>query len=349
MTMVAMTEGRAAQPPRVLVVLGMGGTIAGRAANAQDVVGYQAGVVPVADLLAGLVPPDGMRLEAEQVANVDSKDMTPALWQALLAAAWRHLQRPEVAALVITHGTDTLEETAWLLHAVLQPRRPVVLVGAMRPASAAAPDGPQNLADALTLAGDAVAQTAGGVWVTLAGRVFDARAVRKVHPARADAFGAGDGGPAAWVEAGRVRWLAQPAAVSPHPDQAARVQAALTAQRWPRVEWISSHGGADGALVRALLRQRHAAVAGEDADAPLAGLVVAGTGNGSLHTELVAALADAEDQGVTVWVTTRCPEGEVIPGDGGRARRPFAVTDLPPAKARLALSLHLLWQQAALS
>lgn len=223
--------------------------------------------------------------------------------------------------MVVTHGTDTLEETAWLLHAVLQPRRPVVLVGAMRPASAAASDGPQNLADALTLAGDAVAQTAGGVWVTLAGRVFDARAVRKVHPARADAFGAGDGGQGG-LGRGRARAVAGPTCRRLTPPRsggacAGRVdRAALAAGGW-----ISSHGGADGALVRALLRQRHTAVAGEDADAPLAGLVVAGTGNGSLHTELVAALADAEDQGVTVWVTTRCPEGEVIPGDGGRARR----------------------------
>ncbi|MGQ9725335.1 MAG: asparaginase, partial [Tepidimonas sp.] len=172
----------AAQRARVLVVLGMGGTIAGRAAAAHDVVGYRAGVVPVADLLAGLAPPAGCGVEAEQVANVDSKDMTPALWQALLAAVQRHLQRPEVVAIVITHGTDTLEETAWLLQTVLQPARPVIIVGAMRPASAVAPDGPQNLADALVLAADRRLQGAGGVWVTLAGRVFDARTVRKVHP-----------------------------------------------------------------------------------------------------------------------------------------------------------------------
>lgn len=341
-------DAAAQRPARVLVVLGMGGTIAGRAAAAHDVVGYRAGVVPVADLLAGLAPPAGLGVETEQVANVDSKDMTPALWQALLAAAQRHLRRPEVAALVVTHGTDTLEETAWLLQTVLRPARPVIVVGAMRPASAVAPDGPQNLADALVLAADGRLQGAGGVWVTLAGRVFDARTVRKVHPARADAFGAGDAGPAAWVEAGRVRWLAPPVPTPPEAGHEARERAVLGAERWPRVEWITSHAGADGALVRALLRQRRDALAGSDPDEPLAGLVVAGTGNGSLHARLADALADAQAEGVEVWVTTRCPEGEVLAGEGGRALRRFTVTDLPPAKARIALSLHLLWRRASL-
>lgn len=334
---------------RVIVVLGTGGTIAGRAASAQDLVGYQAGVVPVSDLLADLPVPAGLRLETEQVANVDSKDMSPVVWRALLAAADRHLSRPEVAALVITHGTDTLEETAWLLQAVLTPARPVVLVGAMRPASAAAPDGPQNLADALLLAADASHGGLGGVWVTLAGRVFDARSARKVHPSRADAFGGGDAGPAAWVEAGRVRWLQRPAPHSAVCDRAARLQAVLDAPRWPRVEWLTSHAAADGALVRALLRQRRDALAGHDDDAPLDGLVVAGSGNGSIHAALVEALATAEAEGVEVWVTTRCAEGEVVPGDSGRARRAFPVTGLPPAKARVALMLALLWRAAGVS
>jgi L-asparaginase len=336
----------------VLAVLGMGGTIAGRAASPHDVVGYQAGVVPVADLVAGMAPPVGWRVQAQQVANVDSKDMTVALWQALLGAVHARLQQPEVGAIVVTHGTDTLEETAWLLQTVLQPAWPVVLVGAMRPASALAPDGPQNLADALTLAVDRRLRAAGGVWVTLAGRVFAARTVTKVHPTRADAFGGGDAGPAAWVEAGRVRWVAPPAPLAGEaadPRQAARVQAVLAAPRWPRVEWIASHGGADGALVRALLRQRREAMAGRDADDALAGLVVAGTGNGSLHEQLAAALAQAQDEGVAVWVTTRCPQGEVVPGEGGRAARRFAVTDLPPPKARVSLSLQLLWQAAGLA
>ncbi|TSE25575.1 asparaginase [Tepidimonas aquatica] len=334
---------------RTLWVLGTGGTIAGRAAQAHDVVGYQAGVVPVQALLQGLVCPPGWRLQAQQVANVDSKDMDRSVWQALLRAVQAALDDADVGAVVVTHGTDTMEETAWLLQAVLAPVKPVVLTGAMRPASAVVPDGPHNLADALVLATDAQALAVGGVWVTLAGRVFDAVAVRKVHPMRADAFGAGDAGPSAWVEAGQVRWCSVPQppaawgddATPPRGDAAWR-HAVLHAPAWPRVEWISSHADQDGAIVRALLAQRQRALAGHDDDAPLQGLVVAGTGNGSLHGRLAQALADAVAQGVQVWVTTRCAEGQVVAGHAGRARAAFTVTPLPPAKARLALALRLL-------
>jgi L-asparaginase len=327
----------------------MGGTIAGRAASPQDVVGYEAGVLGVGELLTGIPVPQGMVVEPLQVANVDSKDLSVPLWQTLLARLWEQLQQPRVAAVVITHGTDTLEETGWLLQLVLRPRKPVVLVGAMRPATALVPDGPQNLGDALQLAADLDGRAAGGVWVCMASRVFDARSVQKVHPMRADAFGARDGGPAAWVEADRVRWLAPPpVAESPGPSPA-MVQAVLQAPRWPRVEWLSSHADADGAIVRALLAQRRLALAGEDTDAPLQGLVVAGTGNGSLHRRLEQALAQAQDEGVVVWVTTRCAEGQVVPGERGRSRTRFVLSDLPPAKARLTLSLQLLWQAAGLS
>ena len=106
---------------RRLVVLGTGGTIAGRARAAGDNVGYTAGEVGVADLLAGvsdmagrLPALAGWALEAEQVAQIDSKDMGPVVWRALLERVAHHLARPEVAGVVVTHGTDTLEETAWL-------------------------------------------------------------------------------------------------------------------------------------------------------------------------------------------------------------------------------------------
>lgn len=332
--------------PRVLLVVGTGGTIAGQAASAHDAIGYQAGVVPVAHLLDGVPLPPGWSVRTQQVANLDSKDMGPPVWQALLDAVAQALQMPDVGAIVVTHGTDTLEETAWLLQAALAPQRPVVLTGAMRPASALAPDGPQNLADAVTLACDARAQAAGGVWVTLAARVFDAAAVRKEHATRLDAFGAGDAGPAGWVEGGRVRWCAAAeglvAAMRALVPAAPLPPRAWRSSPWPRVEWISSHAGADGALVRALLRQREAALRGEDADAPLQGLVVAGTGNGSVHAELAQALQQAAQAGVVVWLTTRCAQGVVVSGSHGRAVHAWPVTPLPPAKARVALQLQLM-------
>ena len=139
-----------------VVILGTGGTIAGVAADAADNIGYASAQRRLVDMLADLVACvpalAGPAIEAEQVAQLDSKDMGPAIWQSLARRVAHHLARPEIAGLVITHGTDTLEETAWLLQRVLAPAKPVVLVAAMRPATGLSADGPQNLLDALTVA-----------------------------------------------------------------------------------------------------------------------------------------------------------------------------------------------------
>lgn len=327
-------------PARTLVVLGTGGTISGRAQAAHDHVGYRAGEVGVSDLLRGVqdmaaqlpVLADWV-LEAEQVAQVDSKDMGPAVWRELLSRVAAHLQRPEVAGVVVTHGTDTLEESAWLLQLVLAPSKPVVLTCAMRPASALVPDGPQNLLDALCTAAEPGAR---GVVAVCAGQVHAARYVQKVHNYRLDAFDSGDAGPLASVADARLRrWQDWP--VAGDPLQAThRLQKLLAAPRWPRVEWLTSHAGADGAMVRALLAQ--AAGGGPALD----GLVVAGTGNGTLHADLLAALVQARAAGVRVWRSTRCAYGSVLSGAGAGAMEEPEPTELPPAKARLSLMLALL-------
>ena len=313
-----------------LVVLGTGGTIAGRSASAADNVGYKAGEVPVSELLGDVPVPAGFSVEAEQVAQIDSKDMSDAVWRQLLAAVHRHLQRPEVHGLVITHGTDTLEETAYLLQRVLNPAKPVVLVSAMRPASAALRDGPQNLADGLQLA---ATQGARGVLAVCAGRVYDALNVRKTHNYLLDAFDSGDAGPVAVLEEGRLTlWRSWPSTPDGwEPDLLDRL---LQTAVWPRVEWVTNHGGQTGGLIRALLLQHQAATE----PFPLRGLVVAGTGNGTLHVELQAALVAAQATGVRVWRSTRCANGRVIEG----ADCPIPATQLPPAKARLELMLQVL-------
>ena len=137
---------------RTVVVLGTGGTIAGRAASAQDNLAYRAGEVGVADLLAGVTLPQGVTAQCEQVAQSDSKDMDFATWCALSARCAHWLAQQDVDGIVVTHGTDTMEETAYFLQCVLAPVKPVVLTGAMRPATSAAADGPQNLVDALAVA-----------------------------------------------------------------------------------------------------------------------------------------------------------------------------------------------------
>lgn len=303
-----------------VVILGTGGTIAGTAADAADNVGYTAGQLSV-EALVGAVPAlSAAALECEQVAQLDSKDMTHAVWQRLAQRAAHHLARAEVAGVVVTHGTDTLEETAWFLHRVLAPGKPLVLTAAMRPATALQADGPQNLLDAVMLAR---APQACGVVAVLAGRVHAAADVVKRHPYRIDAFDSGDAGPVAAVEEGVLRpFRPWPAAVALGLERIARDVA-----RWPRVEIVTSHAGASGAIVDALVAQ------GVD------GIVVAGTGNGTVHDALAAALRDAQAAGVKVLRATRCIGGAVV---GGAADELQSAGALSPVKARVELLLELL-------
>ncbi len=186
----------------LVVLLGTGGTIAGTATTAGDHIGYTAGQLGIAQLIAAVPPLAQMPLESHNVAQIDSKDMDHATWLALAQQVAQAVARPEVAGVVITHGTDTLEETAYFLQRVLAPAKPVVLTAAMRPATALVPDGPQNMLDAV-----AVARTPGasGVVAVAAGEVHSAFDVRKAHTYRIDTFRSGDAGVIAQVEQGRLR------------------------------------------------------------------------------------------------------------------------------------------------
>lgn len=306
---------------RKIVVLGTGGTLAGTATDPADNLGYRAGELPIAAVLAAVPALRDLSLESEEVARIDSKDMGFAVWRALAGRCGQLLARPDVAGIVIGHGTDTLEETAFFLQSVLAPAQPVVITGAMRPATAVAPDGPQNLADAV-----AVALTPGarGVVAVCAGTVHAAQDVAKQHTYRLDAFTSGDAGPLGYVEERAVRLLRPwPAGAAP----AGTLERVLGAVRWPRVEIVMSHAGADGALVEALVAQ------GGD------GLVVAATGNGSVHAHLEAALVRAQASGVKVVRASRCAQGRVQ--DTPHDRLPHA-GGLSPVKARIALLLELL-------
>jgi L-asparaginase len=303
-----------------IVVLATGGTIAGRAASAGDNLTYQAAQIGVEELLAGLPLPAGFAIEGEQVAQIDSKDMDFDVWCALARRCAHWLARADVAGVVVTHGTDTMEETAFFLQSVLAPAKPVVLTGAMRPATAIVPDGPQNLADAVAVAGSGQAR---GVCVVFAGSVHGAADVQKVHPYRVDAFSSGDAGPIAYVEEGRLRVLRN----WPQGTPGRALDALPDPAGWPRVEIVASYAGASGAVVDALVRDG------------VRGLVVAGTGNGSLHHALESALLGAQRQGVAVRRTSRCLHAGVLPHAGDRLP---AAQGLTPVKARVALLLELM-------
>lgn len=321
-----------------VVVIGTGGTIAGRSAQAGDNVGYQAGQVTVADLLLAVpglqAALAGRVLLTQQLAQVDSKDMEFALWKDLADACAQHLADPGVAAVIVTHGTDTLEETAFFLDCVLPvarlSRKPVVLTCAMRPATALVPDGPQNLLDAVAVA----CSGAFGVVVVCAGKVHGAQQVQKVHPYRADAFDSGEAGPLGLVEEGRVRWLVG----QPLPLAEGRFTGALpAAQDWPRVEIVLSHAGANAHMVRSLC----VPVPGVP---PLRGLVVAATGNGTVHHALERALMEAQAADIRVRRSTRCAYGQIV---AGPEEAPLPRTPWSPVKARIALMLELMTDHKA--
>jgi L-asparaginase len=311
-----------------IVILGTGGTIAGTAAQAGDNLGYTAAQVGIKQLVAALPALADGRCEllSEQVAQIDSKDMDFGIWRTLAQRVAHWLAQPDVQGIVITHGTDTLEETAFFLQALLNPAKPVVLTCAMRPATALAPDGPQNMLDAVAVASHAGAR---GVVAVCAGVIHSAADVQKVHTYRLDAFSSGDAGPLGYVEEGRLRLLRNwPSAHMEQAQAAIKTIASGTGdQPWPRVEIVMNYAGADGRAVRALV-----------ADG-VQGLVVAGTGNGTLHHALEAALLKAQAGGVRVVRATRCLDGRVLPKAGD------VLADsqgLSPVKARVALMLALM-------
>ena len=304
----------------LVVVLGTGGTIAGTAVQAADHVGYSAAQIGAAQLVAAVPALADMPIEVQQIAQIDSKDMDFSIWRALAQAVSQHLARPQVCGVVITHGTDTLEETAYFLHRVLAPTKPVVLVAAMRPATALQADGPQNLLDAVAVARSTGAR---GVVAVLAGKVHSALDLRKVHTYRLDAFDSGDAGTLAQVEQGRLRqhraW--------PGGEAFGLTRLPRDAEHWPQVEIVTSHAGSAGAIVAALR------------GAGVQGIVVAGTGNGSVHHALESALLQAQTAGVAVLRCSRCLGGSVI--DATPPALPSAGA-LTPVQARIELMLQLL-------
>lgn len=306
--------------PGTVVVLGTGGTIAGAAAQATQHTGYQAGVLGAEALVAAVPALQGLALEAHTLARLDSCDMDHATWALLADSAARHLARPEVAGVVVTHGTDTLEESAYFLHRTVAAHKPLVLTAAMRPATALSPDGPQNLFDAVTLARAPGVQ---GVLVVMGGVVYGGADLRKLHGYRVHAFSAGDAGPVALLEDGRVRSLRPwPAAVL-HAAAAGLGEPAA----WPQVDIVLSHAQAEGRVVQALVA------------AGSRGLVIAGTGNGSVHHRLKAAAQRAQAQGVRVVRASRCWAGGVVGGEPGELPSYGALT---PVQARIELMLDLL-------
>lgn len=274
-----------------IALLATGGTIAGTAGSATDTSGYTAGQLG-ADALIAAVPQLAAlaRLSAEQLFNIDSKDMGPQHWLALARRVQALADDPAVDGIVITHGTDTLEETAYFLHITVNAAKPVVMTAAMRPATALSADGPLNLYQAVALACRPAAGRT-GVLAVLGDRILPATTIAKRHPSAVDAFS----------HDGALTTLASDAVLHAlAPERNSRVALPPELQALPAVELLTVAAGSSPALARALAS---ASLAGA-----VAGVVVALPGNASLPEAWLPALNELPDT-VPLVLASRCGGG----------------------------------------
>ncbi len=288
--------------PRLLLIA-TGGTIAGAAATADRTQGYVPGALPVGALVDA-VP--GLReiadVRAEQPYSIGSQHLASSHWMTLVARLRAAAADPAIAGAVITHGTDTLEETALLLDLACPRDLPVVLTGAMRPATALGADGPMNLYAAAATAIDAHARGAGAM-VLMNDQVHAPDRAAKAHTSRTDAFVARDGAPLAEIVDGRPRWRVPPAQAAARRPSLADALGTLP-DALPRVDLVAQHVDADPGIVDWLVARG------------ARGLVLAGTGHGTMPDPMRDALARAASAGVLVVRASRLPAGPVIRNAG---------------------------------
>lgn len=307
----------------LVTVLATGGTIASRtdaggAATAQD---------DGADLVARLDLPPGVELRVRDVFRVGSYRMTLDRLHELARAVAAEFADERVDGVVVTHGTDTTEESAFFLDLFHDDPRPVVLTGAQRAADASDSDGPRNLTDAVTVA-VAPAARGLGVLIGFGGQLFPARGTRKEHTLASDAFANPAGGPLGWVHGRDV-------GIATRPVRSPALPLGSFDPTGVRVDVVPTYADADATALRACV------------DAGARGIVLAATGAGNANPGICAAVAEVVAAGVVVVTSTRVPAGPVaaIYGDGGGIDllRAGAVPSglLRPSQARIALAALL--------
>ena len=304
-----------------IFILASGGTITGLAASPVDITGYMAGAADVKALLARVPEVNSLaEIATEDVCGIASENATPELWLNRARRAEALLADADIDGLVVTSGTDTLEELAYFLNLVLPTDKPVVVVGAMRPLSAYGADGPMNLYNAVAVA--AAEESRGmGVLVVMNDTVISARGVQKQDCARLNTMEGGDFGTLGYVLAGDVRFFAAPC----RRHTAAAEFRLADIYDLPPVEIFYMSAGADARLLNCML------------DLGACGVVVAGFGNGTVSDSVAERLHDLQNEGVVCVITSRCQTGlarATVPGL-------IAGADLSPQKARVLLMLCL--------
>lgn len=314
-----------AQLPRV-IILATGGTIAGAGASA-DRAGYTAGKIPIDDLIGGIPTVKKIAtITGEQIASVGSQDMTIEIWKKLAVRANEIFAKNEADAIVITHGTDTQEETAYFLDLLIASDKAVVLTGSMRPATAISADGPKNLYDAITVAIDPKSKGR-GVLVSFNEGIFDAREVMKLSTTKTNAFGSPNTGPIGQAYDGRVEYYASNVReVNVNTPFSVKADTKL-----PRVDIVYMYADAPADQIDLLISKK------------VDGIVIAGVGNGNFNKIYMDAVKKAIAAGIVVCRASRTPSGRVVLHDEVNDDELGTIVsdDLTPQKARILLMLGL--------
>jgi L-asparaginase/glutamin-(asparagin-)ase len=322
----AQAQTAAGKLPSV-VILATGGTIAGTGATSTTTVGYTAATVGV-DALINAVPElkKVARVSGEQVFQIASENMGNDNWLVLAKRVNALLAKPDVDGIVITHGTDTIEETAYFLNLVVKSRKPVVVVGAMRPSTAMSADGPMNLYNAVITAGsqDAVGK---GVLVVMNDQINAARDVTKTNTTTLDTFRSPEQGLLGYMVGGQPHFYR--ASTRKHTVDTEFEVSKLDAL--PQVDIAYTYANVGPTAVNALVA------------AGAKGLIHAGVGDGSLPAKVRPALSSARKNGVIIVRSSRVGQGIVARnGEANDDELDFVVSDtLNPQKARILLMLAL--------
>ena len=313
--------------PRIKV-LATGGTIAGAQATQADA-GYKSGSFSVDDLIKAVPQLKNIaEMSGEQVANIGSQTMNHEVWLKLAARVNEVLKSDDVDGVVITHGTDTMEETAYFLSLVVKSDKPVVLVGSMRPATAISADGPINLYNAVALAGNPEAKGRGPL-VVLNDTIHYAREAQKMHTTRMDTFHSPNRGIAGMMNTGKAFFYSQN--TTRHTTKSEFSLDGLTVANLPRVEVVYSYANLGGDIIDALVEKG------------VKGIVLAGVGDGNSTDAALAALEKAAKKGVAVVRCSRTGSGIVDRNvEVNDDKLGFiAGTELNSQKARILLMLGL--------
>ncbi len=308
-----------------IVLLATGGTIAGSGTSA-SLGSYKSGELGIIELLKAI--PNHLikiaRIQGEQISNIGSQDMNEEVWFKLAKRTQELLDDSRIKGVVITHGTDTLEESAYFLNLVLRSTKPVVLVGAMRNASSLSADGALNLYNALSVAIDEKSANK-GVLVVMDDSIFSAREAIKTHTTHTSTFKALNSGAIGSVYYGKTRYYMQP--LRKHTIESEFSLSQLKTPL-PKVDIIYTHAGMTPDLFQASLNS-HAK-----------GVVIAGVGNGNVSAGFLKAMQEASQMGVLIVRSSRVGSGGVTSSEIDD--RAFITSDnLNPQKARVLLQLAL--------